>query len=255
MVPLRNSPPFLRLLDGQRPVEQTPRITFSSAVSMPGSPGLESVTFGISNGRLLRRRLLRGKQASKQLRKLVGSVQPPRRTVVTFLTRHFRTFQVTRNRRVLRQAWSQWLQFVEKRRCYFDSFSDDSFDSEYEVFTEWPSLLARVPSSDFLPTCDAQRPWSGCAITVDEADTDGTWELPSLTSDCAGELEMIRYAIWLSTMAFEEDAAAAVSWEHEVSLLGRLERARFASQMASLKHHWETSRGHLRRNGRRRPTR
>jgi hypothetical protein len=58
---------------------------------------------------------------------------------------------------------------------------------------------------------------------------------------------MIRYAICLSTMAFEEDAAAAVSWEHEVSLLSRLERARFASQMASLKHHWDTSRGHLRR--------
>jgi hypothetical protein len=58
---------------------------------------------------------------------------------------------------------------------------------------------------------------------------------------------MIRYAICLSIMAFEEDAAAAVSWEHEVSLLGRLERARFASQMASLKHHWGKSRGHLRR--------
>ncbi len=58
---------------------------------------------------------------------------------------------------------------------------------------------------------------------------------------------MIRYAICLSTMAFEEDAAAAVSWEHEVSLSGRLERARFASQMASLNHHWEKSRGHLRR--------
>jgi hypothetical protein len=58
---------------------------------------------------------------------------------------------------------------------------------------------------------------------------------------------MIRYAICLSTMAFEEDAAAAVSWERDVSLSGRLERARFASQMASLKHHWENSRGHLRR--------
>ena len=65
----------------------TSGLTFSSAVSMPGTPGLESVPFGISNGRLLRRRLLRG----KQLRKLVGSVQPPRRTVVTFLARHFRT--------------------------------------------------------------------------------------------------------------------------------------------------------------------
>ena len=58
---------------------------------------------------------------------------------------------------------------------------------------------------------------------------------------------MIRYAICLSTMAFEEDAATAVSWEHEVSRGGRLERASFASQMASLKHHWEKSRGYLRR--------
>jgi hypothetical protein len=58
---------------------------------------------------------------------------------------------------------------------------------------------------------------------------------------------MIRYAICLSTMAFEEDAATAVSWEYEVSLCGRLERARFASQMTSLKHHWEKSRGYLRR--------
>jgi hypothetical protein len=58
---------------------------------------------------------------------------------------------------------------------------------------------------------------------------------------------MIRYAISMSTMAFEEDAAAAVSWEHEVSLPGRLERARFASQMASLQHHWEKRRGYLRR--------
>jgi hypothetical protein len=64
---------------------------FSSAVSLPGTSGLESVTFGNSNGRLLRRRLLRGKQLGKQLSKLVGSVQSPRRTVVTFLARHFRT--------------------------------------------------------------------------------------------------------------------------------------------------------------------
>ena len=58
---------------------------------------------------------------------------------------------------------------------------------------------------------------------------------------------MIRYAISMSTMAFEEDAATAISWEHEMSLSGRLERARFASQMASLKHHWENGRGRLRR--------
>jgi hypothetical protein len=88
-----------------------------------------------------------------------------------------------------------------------------------------------------------------CTVSFDESDLDGAWELPSLmASDCAGELEMIRYAICMSTMAFEEDAATAVSWEHEVSLSGRLERAHFASQMASLKHHWENSRGRLRRH-------
>jgi hypothetical protein len=91
MIQLRNSPPFLQLSDGQRPVEHTLRMKFSSAVSLPGTSGLESVTFGNSNGRLLRRRLLRGKQLGKQLSKLVGSVQSPRRTVVTFLARHFRT--------------------------------------------------------------------------------------------------------------------------------------------------------------------
>ena len=54
-----------------------------------------------------------------------------------------------------------------------------------------------------------------------EADYDGTWELPSLTAaDCAGELEMIRYAVCLSTMAFEESAAAAGSQERYVTLAG-----------------------------------
>ena len=157
-------------------------------------------------------------------------------------------FQATRNRRVLRQAWSQWLQLVEKRRCYFDSFSDDSFDSEYEVFTEWPSLLARVPTSDSLPTCDAQKPWSGCAITIDEADTDGTWELPSLTAaDCDGELELIRYTVCSSVIAFEDSAAAAVSWDRSASLGGRLDRAVSASQLASVKDYWENRQGLLQR--------
>ena len=58
---------------------------------------------------------------------------------------------------------------------------------------------------------------------------------------------MIRYAICLSTMAFEEDAAAAVSQERYVSLAGYLERARFASQLASVKDYCEHRRDLLRR--------
>ncbi len=109
--------------------------------------------------------------------------------------------------------------------------------------------LAVTLSVSLLATRTSRNSWrSDSTISFDDADLDGAWELPSLTaSDCAGEREMIRYAICLSTMAFEEDAAAAVSWERDASLSGCLERARFASQMASLKHHWETSRGHLRR--------
>lgn len=155
----------------------------------------------------------------------------------------------TRELRVLAQAWVHWLQFVEKRRCYSDSFSDDSFDSEYEDFIEWPCLLARVPASDPLPTRGAQKPWrSGCVITLDEADTDGTWELPSLTAaDCDGELELIRYTTCSSAIAFEDNAAAAISWERSASLGGRLDRALFASQLASVKDYWEIRQGLLQR--------
>ena len=138
---------------------------------------------------------------------------------------------------------------MEKRRCYSDSFSDDSFDSEYEDFIEWPCLLARVPASDLLPTRGAQKPWrSGCVITLDEADTDGTWELPSLTAaDCDGELELIRYTTCSSAIAFEDNAAAAISWERSASLGGRLDRALFASQLASVKDYWEFRQGLLHR--------
>ena len=155
----------------------------------------------------------------------------------------------TRELRVLAQAWAHWLQFVEKRRCYSDSFSDDSFDSEYEDFIEWPCLLARVPASDLLPTRGAQKPWrSSCVITLDEADTDGTWELPSLTAaDCDGELELIRYTTCSSAIAFEDNAAAAISWERSASLGGRLDRALFASQLASVKDYWEFRQGLLHR--------
>ena len=151
------------------------------------------------------------------------------------------------------QLMMRWLQFMEHRRCYSSSCSscsDDSFtEGMYDDVLEFGCYPLRIPTQDCLPP---QHIWSSwrpdCTIFFDESALDGAWELPSLTeSDCAGELEMIRYAISMSTMAFEEDAAAAVSWEHEVSLSGRLERARFASQMASLNHDWEKSRGHLRR--------
>jgi hypothetical protein len=164
-----------------------------------------------------------------------------------------RDFQSTQNLRVLDHVWYRWLQFVEHRRCYFSSCSscsDDSFiEGMYDDVVEFGCYPLRIPTQDCLPPQHIWNSWrSDCTISFDESDLDGAWELPSLTaSDCAGELEMIRYAICLSTMAFEEDAATAVSWEHEVSLSGRLERARFASQMASLKHHWENSRGRLQR--------
>ncbi len=156
-----------------------------------------------------------------------------------------RDFQSTQNLRVLDHVWYCWLQLVEHRRCYSSSCSscsDDSFiEGMYDDVMEFGCYPLRIPTQDCLPPQLHPR---DCTISFDESDLDGAWELPSLTaSDCAGELEMIRYAICLSTMAFEEDAATAVSWEHEVSLSGRLDRARFASQMASLKHHWEKSRG------------
>jgi hypothetical protein len=163
-----------------------------------------------------------------------------------------REFQSTQDLRVLDHAWYRWLQFVEQRRCYSDGFSDDSFvECEYDrdPLEVYDLCCGRLSAQDSSPFQHIRNSWrSDCTISFDESDFDGAWELPSLTaSECAGELEMIRYAISMSTMAFEEDAATAVSWEHEVSLLGRLERARFASQMASLQHHWETNRSRLRR--------
>ena len=153
-------------------------------------------------------------------------------------------FRLSRNRRVLGQAWLHWLQYVETRRYYSDSFSDcSSFDDDYEDYIEWPS------APDSLPRNYTRNPWrSDCHITCAEADYDGTWELPSLTAaDCAGELEMIRYAVCLSTMAFEESAAAAVSQERYATLAGYLERAGFASHMASVKDYCENKRDQLRR--------
>jgi hypothetical protein len=107
----------------------------------------------------------------------------------------------------------------------------------------------RLSAQDSSPFQHFRNSWrSDCTISFDESDFDGTWELPSLTaSDCAGELEMIRYAICLSTMAFEEDAAAAVSWDRSASLGGRLDRALIASQLASVKDYWKNRQGLLQR--------
>ena len=125
-----------------------------------------------------------------------------------------REFQSTQDLRVLDHAWYRWLQFVEQRRCYSDGFSDDSFvecEYDYDPFEVYDLYCARIPTQDCLPPQHIQNSWRrDCTISFDESDLDGTWELPSLTaSECAGELEMIRYAICLSTMAFEEDAAGA----------------------------------------------
>jgi hypothetical protein len=76
----------------------------------------------------------------------------------------------------------------------------------------------------------ARHPWrTACHITIDAADLDGTWELPSLAeSDCAGELELIRYTICPSAMAFENSAAAAIE------ILGTLFISRQSSGPCSL---------------------
>ena len=153
-------------------------------------------------------------------------------------------FRLSWNRRILGQAWLHWLQYVETRSYYSDSFSDySSFDDDYEDYIEWPS------ASDFFPRNYTRNSWrSDCRITCAEADCAGTWELPSLTAaDCDGELELIRYTTCSSAIAFEDNAAAAISWERSASLGGRLDRALFASQLASAKDYWEFRQGLLQR--------
>jgi hypothetical protein len=108
---------------------------------------------------------------------------------------------------------------------------------------------ARLSAQDCLPPQHIRSPRrSDCTISFDESALDGAWELPSLTeSDCAGELELIRYTICTSAMAFENSAAAAISWEFSLSLGSRLDRAHSASQLASMKDFWENRQGYLRR--------
>ena len=67
------------------------------------------------------------KQAAKKARWQRSATKKDRRDLPRTPLPDFRS---ARNRRVLRQAWSHWLQFVEKRRGYSESSSDDSCDSE-----------------------------------------------------------------------------------------------------------------------------
>ena len=114
-----------------------------------------------------------------------------------------RDFQSTQNLRVLDHAWYRWLQFVEHRRCYTssssscsdDSFTEGMYDDVMEFGCSTSSYPPRIPTQDGLPPQRIRNSWRlDCTVSFDEADLDGSWELPSLTaSDCAGELEMIRY--------------------------------------------------------------
>ena len=133
-----------------------------------------------------------------------------------------------------------------------ETYSDcsyDSFEAPDWYFHDHDSYFEHLSTSDSVPPPCTRNSWrSACHITIDEADLDGTWELPSLTaSDCGGELELIRYTVCTSAIAFEDSAAAAISWERSVSLGGRLDRAHFASQIASAKDYWENRQGLLRR--------
>jgi hypothetical protein len=105
--------------------------------------------------------------------------------------------------------------------------SGDSFDSFGEDIWERNQMLSwRIEYEAQLNATRARQPRrAACHITVTTADLDGTWELPSLAeSDCDGELELIRYTICTSAMAFEDSAAAAVAWERSLSLGSRLDR-------------------------------
>ena len=100
------------------------------------------------------------------------------------------------------------------------SCSDDSIDSFGEDIWERNQMLSwRIEYEAQLNATRAQQPRrAACHITINAADLEGTWELPSLAeSDCAGELELIRYTVCTSAMAFEDSAAAAVSWERSLS--------------------------------------
>jgi hypothetical protein len=106
----------------------------------------------------------------------------------------------------------------------------------------------RLSAQDCLPPQHTRSSWrSDCTISFDESDLDGAWELPPLTaSDCAGERELIRYTVCASAMAFEDSAAAAISWERSLSLGSRMDRSHSAFQLAAVKDYWVNRQGYLR---------
>jgi hypothetical protein len=171
-----------------------------------------------------------------------------------------RDFSATQDRRTLEHAWAHWIEFVAEHRCYSDGRSVDSawssiiYDDAHDYFfpdnyLDFDSYFDDLFSCDTVPPPCTRNAWrADCAITIDAADLNDTWELPSLVeSDCAGELELIRYTICTSAMAFEDSAAAAISWERSLSLGSRLVRAHSAFQLASVKDYWENRQGYLRR--------
>jgi hypothetical protein len=176
----------------------------------------------------------------------------------------FQCFRETQDRRTLEHAWAHWIEFVAESRCYSDGRSVDSesdwssiiYDDAHDYFfpdnhLDFDSYFDCLFSCDSVPppcTRNACQWRADCAITIEASDLEGTWELPSLAeSDCAGELGLIRYTICTSAMAFENSAAAAISWERSLSLGSRLDRAHSAFQLASVRDYWENRQGYLRR--------
>ena len=83
--------------------------------------------------------------------------------------------------------------------CVDLSFTGDEDASDFECD------LPRLSTQDFRLPQRTWDPWrSECDTIFDEADSDGTWELPSLAaSNCAEEYEAIRNAIGSSAEVFE----------------------------------------------------
>jgi hypothetical protein len=117
-------------------------------------------------------------------------------------------FRATQDRGALDHAWDHSIQFVEDRRCYFEGPVDSVWDFN-QASDRFPDLifpdsyLKGLPTSISMPPPRTRSPWRAVGhITIDEADLHDTWELPSLAeSDCAGELELIRYTACTAAMA------------------------------------------------------
>jgi hypothetical protein len=109
-------------------------------------------------------------------------------------------FRATQDRGALDHARDHSIQFVEDRRCYFEGPLDSAWEFNHasDLFPDliFPdSYLQGLSTSNSMPPPRTRKPWRAVGhITIDEADLHDTGELPSLAeSDCAGELELIRY--------------------------------------------------------------